>query len=127
MTISQFFASLDAPLKNVRTSWGAVAGDGTVILRVWAHQIGRDGFGSYVLIGKPDTVSAERLAHIDMIRNGSKVICISCIEKKKKHQGANSGRIQSFSKDYYIGEPFGTYTDELGTTYLKLTTRKSKI
>ena len=125
MTISQFFASLGAPLKNVRTSWGAVGADGTVVLRVWQHEIARDGFGYFVRIARPETVNAERLEHIAMISNGSKAICIPCIERK--FNMTRSGRIQSFSKDYYIAEPFGTYTDELGNVYLRLTTRLSKV
>ena len=124
MTISQFFASLGAPLKNVRTSWGALGADGTVVLRVWQHEIARDEYGYYVRIARPETVTAERLEHIDMIRYGAKAICISCVEAKYK--GRNSGRIKSFSKDYYIAEPFGTYTDELGDIYLLLRTRLSK-
>lgn len=43
-TISELFARLQAPLSNVRWSWGSVrAADNAIFLRVWSDQQLRDG------------------------------------------------------------------------------------
>ena len=43
MSISKLFEQLDAPLKSVRWSWGAVSKTGEVYLRVWQDEFEKNG------------------------------------------------------------------------------------
>ena len=79
MSISEFFQRLGAPLHNIVWSWGAVAEDGTVILRCWMHEL-RKVDGKYqheVLDLAYRNLNApgylERLNHIRLINDGANV------------------------------------------------------
>ena len=45
MSLSGYFRSLGAPLKNYRWSWGAVSPVGEVNLRVWTDELERYSTG----------------------------------------------------------------------------------
>lgn len=80
------FEMLGAPLANPAWSWGAVAYDGTVILRVWAdHKVGDEfllvGPSWGKPVGKASRASngyGERLRHIELIKAGAPCKAISC-------------------------------------------------
>ena len=95
MTITEFFVSLGAPLRNPVWSWGAVTPDESkVYLRVWQHEIESE---RYVKPVKGDTRKLghkERKKHAKLIKEGSKAYCILC-----EHRPARTnkcGRIRSF-------------------------------
>jgi hypothetical protein len=82
-----FFASLGAPLKNDRWSWGAVRrSDGVVFLMVWQDECkiigdiravrllnGMRGEKTYSQMGHN-----ERMAHLDLIRAGASAYLVMC-------------------------------------------------
>lgn len=89
MVISKFFATLNAPLKNIRWSWGAFRpSDGTVFLRVWNDRTIELNGRTYVQLthlgkygderGLKNPGYAERLRHVQMIRGGAKLFLIVC-------------------------------------------------
>jgi len=110
MNITTFFKLVKAPLKNNRTSWGAVRKDGKVVLRVWQHRIS----GMEVLVKHNGMESGpgrtERSAHL---ATGKNFYCVVCIHNHDK------GTIQSFDKrELWYGNQLRT--DDQGNVWLKL-------
>ena len=87
MTLTDLFAYLGAPLANQRWSWGAVRStDGAVFLRVWQDE-GRkiDGarftqvtFMGFSVENASNLGYAERLKHVELIRNGAPSYMVMC-------------------------------------------------
>ena len=77
LTITQFFDSLDAPLKNPQWSWGAVRSDGVVFLRVWDIDVFTDDDGKqYAVLLSPGHHTSrhgapERLQQLALVRAGA--------------------------------------------------------
>lgn len=87
MTLSAFFASLGAPLRNVRWSWGAIRPeDGAVFLRVWKDRTRtRDGVtfvqvthNHAFLTNQGNAGHRERQRHVDGIREGAPSYLVMC-------------------------------------------------
>jgi hypothetical protein len=105
VTLSELFTSLGAPLANQRWSWGAVRkSDGAVFLRVWQHE-GRtvDGlrvtqvsFGEFFKRDPANLGCAERLGHLELVRNGSPSYMIMCLARDPT---ATRRVIKSFDRD----------------------------
>lgn len=87
MTITEYFASLGAPLKNMNWSWGAVADGsnpvvpaGTVILRTWTHCAYPFRGKTYYHIFSPWSTAShgqpERERHVELIKQGAKCMLI---------------------------------------------------
>jgi hypothetical protein len=87
MNQTAFFASLGAPLRNPRWSWGAVRPeDGAVFLRVWQDRM-RDHLGSRFdqlthharYRDDPNNLGyRERLEHVELVRGGRRCYLIVC-------------------------------------------------
>jgi hypothetical protein len=102
---SRLFASLGAPLRNVRWSWGAVRpSDGTVFLRVWRDLVeSRDG-AWFVRIGNEEKLRAdprkagrrERMEHLRLVAGGARCFLIMC---QAKDPQANTREIDDFNRD----------------------------
>jgi hypothetical protein len=87
-TISSFFDSLGAPLKNVRWSWGAERRDGVIFLRLWEDHRFTDASGEYVIVAHSTELGAgasagwrERWHHIGRIRAGKPCFVVMCVAK----------------------------------------------
>jgi hypothetical protein len=83
MTHTEFFEAMNAPLKVVRTSWGAVRSkDGAIFLRAWNDQVRIDADGQkWVQIGYPNGSGAgwtERQTHVQAIEDGAKCLLVMC-------------------------------------------------
>lgn len=104
MTISEFFIRLDAKLSNKLWSWGAVAQDGTVILRCWAHEIRpmKNGKGQCVVVlddvrySKKSGGYNERVEHLQLIKDGKKarIVIVTDVSGKEPQ-----GKIKHFKSD----------------------------
>lgn len=128
MTISKFFEKLGAKLKNIVWSWGAVRGDGSVVLRVWQHRTKKIDGVSYVQLthlekygdgrGADNLGYSERLDHVGRIRNGAKCYMVMC---RVRDPDASPAEIQSFNKEsVFIG---GRLLDVDGDTWKELASR----
>ena len=123
MTLTQHFAKLGAPLSNSRWSWGSVRqSDETIFLRVWQDQKIRIDGKSYMLVthhaayvgNESSPGYRERLRHVDLARNGSKVYMVICIAKDPD---AVPREIGSFIKDdVFLG---GEIIDHEGDTWIE--------
>ena len=100
-TISQHFVNLGAPLRNTRWGWGAVSGDGAVILRVWQDEYSEiDGRRFRKLQDPAWSTSAgfaERAQHVDLIRAGARgymaiVTAVDTKASRRKIADFNPGR-----------------------------------
>lgn len=85
MSITKFFGSLGAPLKNQRWSWGSERADGAVFLRVWKSETDFiDGrlcvrlTDRHIFEGTKNLGYRERISHIQRIREGATAYCIFC-------------------------------------------------
>ena len=86
MTQKDLFERLDAPLANVRWSWGSVRADGVVFLRVWQDQIRKhEGTLHASVAGRLDDEDEggslgyqERLKHVELVRKGAACFLILC-------------------------------------------------
>ena len=115
VSLADLFESLDAPLANNRWSWGSVRADGTVFLRVWQDGTARKDGKLLVQVthlekygdgrGRDNLGYAERLAHVDMIRNGARCYLVMCLAQDPSVHDAPRV-IKSFnSKDLFVGGP----------------------
>ena len=99
MSITDFFKSLNAPLKNPRWSWGALSEDERkVYLRVWHHEIEDENGTRYVPLIRGDKRKLgyrERLRHAQLIEEGVEAYCIVC---KAADPRASPKRIRSIDK-----------------------------
>ncbi|MDE0192916.1 MAG: hypothetical protein OXQ90_16300 [Gammaproteobacteria bacterium] len=105
MSISGFFEhELNAPLNNVRWSWGAVDGEGNVYLRVWENEFRCiDGKRHALILRRPGGGDAhrrrpgrrEREDHVERIVHGAKAFCVVC---RAKDPEATPKAIASFDK-----------------------------
>src|SRR2546428_327251 len=82
-SISRFFEQLDAPLKNVRWSWGAERPrDGAVFLRVWDDETRSEGGQRIVQVlgdwGTDRPGYKERLRQLDRVRAGRDCYLVFC-------------------------------------------------
>jgi hypothetical protein len=81
--MSAFFESLGAPLKNVRTSWGARRPkDGAIFLRCWSDESRVDADGQkWMQIAFPSGQGfgwRERQAHVKAIESGARCFVVVC-------------------------------------------------
>lgn len=118
MSISAYFASLGAPLRNIRWSWGAVHPNGDVYLRVWedefrtvhgqrcARLTNREFYRQY---GRRHPGNEERLEHIRLIRNGAPSFCIVC---RMANPNAKSRTIRSFNRTLVRGVRLHLFMDD---------------
>ena len=115
MSLTDLFESLGAPLANNRWSWGSLAKDGSVFLRVWQDGTTRKNGKLLVQVthlekygdgrGRDNLGYAERLAHVDLIRKGAKTYLVMCLAKDPSVHDAPR-EIKSFnSKDVFVGGP----------------------
>lgn len=110
MTLSDFFQRLDAPLRNVRWSWGAKReSDGAIFLRVWQDECRRLEGSMRVRVSVPKEVSRnegkpgreERKEHIAEIRGGAPTYLIMC---RAENPGAHPRTIAGFnSSEVFVG------------------------
>jgi N utilization substance protein B len=82
MTISDFFAHLGAPRRNVQWSWGAIGPDSQVYLAVWNDEFRTKNGRRFVQVTdsrSPDPTrhgDRERHDHIRAIQGGAKAFCV---------------------------------------------------
>lgn len=92
LSMSAYFRALGAPLNNYRWSWGARRiPSGEVILRVWTDKVIERNGRQYVELADVASFKnskhlgyRERLAHIEMLRNGAKGYLIFCSAQDPK-------------------------------------------
>ena len=123
MSLTQHFEKLGAPLTNSRWSWGAVRpSDGVLFLRVWQDQKVRLDGNNHMRVthhaaykGNETSLGyVERLAHIELVRQGAKVYMIMCIAKDPK---AVPRSVASFiADDIFVG---GNIVDHEGDTWIE--------
>jgi hypothetical protein len=107
---TEFFNTLNAPLRNARWSWGALRPDGTVILRVWQDEIKHKDNREFIRVAKKKRFEEqipqhpgykERLEHLARIKNGAKSYMVICIAKDVE---AIPRAIKSFkSNELFVG------------------------
>ncbi|PML76131.1 hypothetical protein [Enterovibrio norvegicus] len=133
MSISKLFNKLNAPLKNVRWSWGAVDEKGRVVLRTWEKErrningvecvyIG----GACLYKGHKDSNdqrlgAKERLGHIELIRRGSVAGFVEC---KTENLFDEKWTISSFEdKTILLGS--GLIETEQGQLFVPIRSKKT--
>ncbi len=127
MSVTTYFESLGAPLKNVRWSWGAVRqSDGAVFLRVWQDRKFVSDRAMYMMVTHhekyEDTTDDlgynERLDHVELIRSGARCFMIMC---RAVDPEAKPRKIKSFNnKDVFVG---GEIIERGGDEYIQVTDR----
>jgi|HubBroStandDraft_4_1064222.scaffolds.fasta_scaffold00989_14 hypothetical protein len=84
---SELLASLDAPMTNIRWSWGAVRPrDGAVFLLVWQDECKRVdkrlfvGLNTVAQSAETESLQGyqERVRHVEAIRNGARGYMLMC-------------------------------------------------
>jgi hypothetical protein len=128
MTLTSLFKYLNAPLTNQRWSWGAVrASDGAVFLRVWQDEVVKSGQKRSARVTanaffKDDETNpgyAERLRHVELIKNGAKSYMIMCAAVDTQ---ASPRAIATFNeKEVFVG---GTLKETDGDWWLELVSRQ---
>lgn len=84
MSQTKMFASLGAPLRNVRWSWGSIReSDGTVFLRVWQDGTRQIDGKRYMWISDEtpaaeDPGTRERLEHARLVQSGRPCYMVMC-------------------------------------------------
>ena len=124
-TITGMFSYLGAPLNNPRWSWGGVAKNGDVYLRVWTDQFEKfDGKQFVRLTDHGNTQGKngynERLRHVELIMRGAAAFGILCdpVNKNSKPR-----EIHNFNRsDLLIGGKL--HKDEQGNDWLEDKGRK---
>ena len=111
MSISSMFRDLGAPLRNMRWSWGAISPNtGAIFLRVWKDDILKRGDGDIVRLtnrnrfeGTSSLGYAERVRHIELLRQGAKGYLIFC---ESESPAALTRKLKSYVSDklYPTGE-----------------------
>jgi hypothetical protein len=127
VSLSRFFASMGAPLKNVRWSWGAQRADGSVFLREWdVHRFTTHG-KEYVTVAHSMRPALprehgwrERAKHIQSIKNGAPCFLVMC---SAKDFTASPREIESFDTEYLLVGGDVIVND--GRTYVEVVGRKS--
>lgn len=124
MVISRFFEhELNAPLKNIRWSWGAMDGEGNVYLRVWEDEFRSiDGKRHALVLRRLRAGDVrlgrqgrrERADHVERIRHGAKAFCVVC---RAKDPGATPKSIDSFETSVLRGRRIVTKD---GNLYLEI-------
>lgn len=121
MSISSYFKSLGAPLKNVRWSWGGVCADGALVLRVWQDERKMIDGITYLRItnfaafanNTDDLGYQERLVHLRMLEQGAEGFLVMCsvedpqaVPRKIKDFNADEvflgGKLLQIDGDYWI-------------------------
>jgi len=128
MSLTEMFASLGAPLKNQRWSWGAERSeDAVVFLRVWQDECDKINDRRAVRItansyfaDKPNNLgNIERLKHVELIRSGRTTFLIMCAAVDPK---AEPRVISQFNeREVFIG---GAIIEHDGDTWIELSSRK---
>ncbi|WP_223473797.1 hypothetical protein [Pseudomonas sp. BF-B-27] len=101
--ISQHFVNLGAPLRNVVNSWGAVRGDGAVILRVWSDRRRQiDGRWFRQLLHKTSAQKVgyiERAEHVALIRAGARgyMVIVTAVDAE-----ASPRKIATYNPDRLV-------------------------
>ena len=133
LSISKFFdIKLNAPLKNIRWSWGAEHNDQDIIvLRVWGKELrnfeldGEQVKGYYVggaslyaghKFFEDDTRAGtnERRRHVEAIEQGSLCVMVVC---QAKDYSADKWEIERYNdKSVFIGSKL--VTNELGQKFV---------
>ena len=123
MTITDLFEQLGAPLRNTRTSWGAVSPTG-VYLRVWVDQIRTiNGTKHVQLTHKEGSTSSagwsERREHVDLLRRNHAIpaFCIVCIVSNPKTTPRTITHFDRNTVLYGYGDDL--YEDRVGDFWLK--------
>lgn len=129
MSISQveLFRRLDAPLHNIRWSWGSVrAADGAVFLRVWQDRmIKRDGRLFFMVthhekyLGREEDLGyQERLSHVAKVRAGARCYMVMCLAEDVS---AVPRKIKSFNRcELFVG---GRVLELNGDTWVEMADR----
>ena len=123
MTMKDLFEQLGAPLRNPRTSWGAVSPTG-VYLRVWADQVRTiNGVKHVQLTHKAGSTRSpgrsERREHVDLLErnHGMPVVCIVCTATNPK---TTPRTIAGFDGSTVLcGYGDDVYEDRVGDFWLK--------
>jgi hypothetical protein len=124
------FAYLDAPLKNVQWSWGAVReSDGAVFLVVWQDENLRRGKRSYSLVhnqiywGESTNSQGlnERKSHLDLVRQGAKAYMIMARVADDAVDGATRRIGELNSEEVFVGGEL--FEDERGNIWLERVSR----
>jgi hypothetical protein len=121
---SSLFASLGAPLSNIRWSWGSVRpSDGAVFLRVWKDLIQPRNGNQYIRIGNETKLRSnprnlgrkERMQHILRVANGARCFLIMCEAIDPK---AEPRAIKDFNSEHVF--PGGKVLEENGEWWVEV-------
>ena len=128
MTLTGLFKYVGAPLANSRWSWGAVRPvDGAVFLRVWQDEVRKSGKRYLARVtaiahfqgDECNLGFAERMRHIELIRQGARSFMIMC-EAKDVH--ASPRAIGKFNeREVFVG---GALEEADGEWWLEMTSRQ---
>lgn len=107
MSQAEIFASVGAPLKNVRWSWGSVrVSDGVIFLRVWQDGTKKIDGKRFIWISDElppdgDLGANERLQHTKLVKSGRRCYLIMC---QAVDTTAAPRQVQSFNeKEVFVG------------------------
>lgn len=107
MSQAEMFASVGAPLNNVRWSWGGVReSDDVVFLRVWQDGTQKIDGKRYIWISdelppEGDLGASERLQHVKLVESGRPCYLIMC---QAVDTNAAPRQVQSFNaKEVFVG------------------------
>ena len=109
MSLSSYFRSLGAPLKNYRWSWGAVSPAGDIYLRVWTDELGiidetlcarLTNHEAYAHGDRRSPGYEERKEHVARIGAGARAFCILCEAIDAR---SSPRKIKAFSKRLFPG------------------------
>ena len=123
MTQSEFFKRLDAPLRNIRWSWGARRSDGALVLRIWkdrtkvfdGHPFAMLTHHSKYAQNQSNPGYRERNHHVGEIRDGATCFMVLC---QVVDPTASPRQIRCFDQDnVYLG---GELIERHGNSWIEL-------
>ena len=123
MSMTELFESFEAPLKNVRWSWGAVDDKGTVFLRQWSTDLVVEGGVESVVVARahrPDDQAnlgwQERKRHLDAVEDGAKCFIVVC---EAKDPEARPRQVKAWRDEVLVGGELQRRSD--GSTHVLIT------
>jgi len=116
---------LNAPMKNIQWSYGAVDSTGVVYLKIWLNEIKNYDGTRYSRVMWPNVNKKkpgmdERIKHIELIKNGAKAFGLICI----KDEDSEKLKVKEYRSEYVI-ELINEFREEEGFLLVKLGERKN--
>jgi hypothetical protein len=111
---------LNAPMKNIQWSYGAVDSTGVIYLKIWLNEIKNYDGTRYSKVMWPHVDKKkpgmdERIKHIELIKNGAKAFGLICI----KDEDSEKLKVREYRSEYVI-ELINEFREEEGFLLVKL-------